>query len=154
MMHLGYNNSKYTYYMPGSDGTLVELSETTADEDIGVIVDNKIYFHEHVATATKKDNSILGTIKKTFSYLDSVMIKKLFVSLVRPVLEYGNYVRSPLFKKNTIKIEQVQRRAIQLIPENRINITWIGSKSRGYLHCTIGRKEVICYTLSKSLNIR
>ena len=106
MMHLCYNNSKYTYYMSGSDGTPVELSETTAEEDLGVIVDNKINLHEHVATATKKANSVPTTLKKTFSCLDSVMIKKLFVSLVRPVLEYGNCVRSPRFKKDTIKLSR------------------------------------------------
>ena len=45
------------------------------------------------------------------------MIKKLFDSLVRPVLEYGNCVRSPRFKMDIVKIEQVQRRATRLIPE-------------------------------------
>ena len=117
-MHLGYNISKYTYCMSGNDSTQVELSETSAKKDIGVIVGNKLNFHEHVTTATKKANSILGKIKETFSCLDSVMIEKLFVSLVRPVLEYGNCVRSPRFKKkDTVKIEQVQRRATKLISE-------------------------------------
>ena len=76
MMHLGYNNPKYAYYMSYNKNTQVPLSETTAEKDLGVIVDNKLNFHEHVATATKKANSILGTIKKTFSCLDIVMIKK------------------------------------------------------------------------------
>ena len=91
--------------MSGSDGTPVELS---AEEDLGVIVDNKNNVHEHVATATatKKANSVPATLKKTFSCLDSVMIKKLFVSLVRPLLEYGNFVRSPRFKKDTIKLSR------------------------------------------------
>ena len=119
VMHLGYNNPKHTYYMSDNNNTQVPLSETTAEKDLGVIVDNKLNLHEHVATATKKANSILGTIKKTFSCLDIVMIKKLFVSLVRPVLEYGNCVRSPRFKTDITNIEQVQRRATRLIPELR-----------------------------------
>ena len=76
MMHLGYNNPKYTYYMSDNLNSKVPLSETTAKKDLGVIVDNKLSFHEHVATAPKKANYILGTIKKTFSCLESNMIKK------------------------------------------------------------------------------
>ena len=89
--------------MFGNDSTQVELSDTTAEKDNGVIVSNKLKYHEHVTTATKKDNRILGMIKETFSSLDSVMIKKQFVSLVRPVLEYGNCVRSLRFKKGYCK---------------------------------------------------
>ena len=118
-MHLGYNSPKYAYYMSANNNTQVPLSETTAEKDLGVIVDNKLNFHEHVATATRKANSILGTIKKTFSCLDLVMIKNVFVSLVRPVFYYGYCVRSPRFKMDVTKIEQVQRRATRLIPELR-----------------------------------
>ena len=106
VMHLCYNNPKYTYYMSGDTHTRVPLSETIAEKDLGVIVDNKLSFYEHVATATKKANNILGTIKKTFSCLDRMMIKKLFVSLVRPVLEYDNCVRSPRFKMDIVKLSK------------------------------------------------
>ena len=70
---------------------------------------NKLNFHEHVATAAKKANRNIGTIKNTFSCLDSAMVKKLCVSLVRSVLEYGtcNCVRSPRLKTDIWKIEQV-----------------------------------------------
>ena len=52
--------------------------------------------------------------------MDSRMVKKLFISLVRPILEYGNCVRSPRFKldmKKKKKNEQVQRRATKLVSE-------------------------------------
>ena len=95
------------------------LSETTSEKDLGVIVNNKLNFLEHVATAAKKANNIIGTIKKTLSCLDSNMIKKLFTNLVRPVLEYVNCIRSPRFKMDihVAKIKQVQRRATKLISE-------------------------------------
>ena len=76
MMHLGNNNSKYSYHMSGNDSTQIELSEATAEKDISVIVGNKLNFQVHVTTATKKANSILAIIKETFTCLDSVMIKK------------------------------------------------------------------------------
>ena len=57
MMHLitiTLNTHTLLVYMSGKDGTPVELSETTAEKDLGVINDNKLNFHEHVATAMFK----------------------------------------------------------------------------------------------------
>ena len=57
MMHLitiTLNTHTLLVYMSGKDGTPVELSETTAEKDLGVIIANKLNFHEHVATAMFK----------------------------------------------------------------------------------------------------
>ena len=45
--------------MTENNSTQVPLSETTAEKDPGVTVDNKLNSHEHVAIATKKANNIL-----------------------------------------------------------------------------------------------
>ena len=41
---------------------------------------------------------------------------KLYTSLVGPHLEYGNGAWSPMFKKDAILLENVQRRATKMIP--------------------------------------
>ena len=116
-MHLGYNNNKYDEYLMYDGTNKLSLSETEVEKDLGVLIDRQLNFHEHTSSAVKKANSFLGTIKRTFSCMDAVMIKKLFASLVRPWLEYGNCVRSSRFKTDIKKLEQVQRRATKLIPE-------------------------------------
>ena len=60
---------------------------------------------------------MLGLIKRTFSYLNKHILLKLYKSLVRPHLEYGNIIWHPLFKKQSIAIERVQRRATSLLKE-------------------------------------
>ena len=39
---------------------------------------------------TNKANRVLGLIKSSFAYLDSNMLVRLYKSMVRPILEYGN----------------------------------------------------------------
>ena len=54
-------------------------------------------------------------IKKSFEYLDWGMFSKLFTTLVRPILEYGNAIWGPLFTLDQRKVEKVQRRATRLL---------------------------------------
>ena len=55
-------------------------------------------------------------IKKSFEYLDSGMLSKLFTTLIRPTLEYSNAIWGPLFTLDQRKVEKVQRRATRLLP--------------------------------------
>ena len=49
--------------------------------------------------------------------MDAEMFRKLFTAMVRPHLEYGQVIWSPIKKKDIISIENVQRRASKSIPE-------------------------------------
>ena len=48
--------------------------------------------------------------------MDKDMFLHLYKSLVRPQLEYATSVWSPLYKKDMIAIENVQRLATRLLP--------------------------------------
>ena len=63
-----------------------------------------------------KANKILGLIRRSYNYLDADCLKRLFIALVRPVLEYCNVVWSPILKKDRILIKGVQRRATKMVP--------------------------------------
>ena len=80
-----------------------------------------------------KVNQVLGMIKKSFEYLDSDMLSKLFTTLVRPILEYGNAIWRPLFTLDQSKVEKVQHRATHLLPSSHAVTT---------IHCCIDDKGV------------
>ena len=63
----------------------------------------------------RKANAIAGLIRRTFSYLDSPLFKKLFTTFVRPRIEYGQVIWTPHLKKYITILENVQRRATKMV---------------------------------------
>ena len=94
--------------------TPLQVSE--CENDIGIYIDNKLQFDNHVENMVYKANRILAVVRNTFNYLDQNTFRYIFKGLVRPHLEYAAPVWSPhsIYQKDLI--ENVQRRATKLIP--------------------------------------
>ena len=110
-MHLGRGNNSRPYHM--NDHILENVTE---EKNLGVTVDHQLKFHTHTSAAIKKANSILGLIKRSFSVKDKSTLPSLYMSMVRPHLEYGNTIWGPHFKQDMKAIERVQKRATRMIP--------------------------------------
>ena len=112
VMHFGTNNPGYEYYMNN-----VTLDVTTEEKDLGVFVTPDMKSATHVSKVAAKANSVVGRIKRTFSYMDCDMFKSLYPSLVRSQMEHAVQAWSPHYRKDINKLEKVQRRATKIIPE-------------------------------------
>ena len=66
-----------------------ELKDVNQVKDLGIIVDSKLKFNQHIATKVNKANAVMGTIKRTFKHLDLETFKLLYCSQVRSQLEYN-----------------------------------------------------------------
>jgi ribonuclease P/MRP protein subunit RPP40 len=62
-----------------------------------------------------KANRVLGLIKKTFTTKSEATIPLLYMTLVRPHLEYANTIWGPHYKEDQKMVENVQRRATKMI---------------------------------------
>ena len=62
----------------------------------------------------EKVNRTLGMLKRTFKSREPGLWKDLYVSLVRPHLEYAVQAWNPHLQGNIHKIERVQRKAIRI----------------------------------------
>ena len=115
VLHIGKHNPYHTYHfdIPGN----TPLTTTNFEKDLGVIFDNHLHFDIHIDASINRANRLLGEIRRTFTFLDKYSFLTIYKSLVRPILEYGNCIWSPIFKRQSIKIENVQRRATRLLPE-------------------------------------
>ena len=119
ILHLGSSNPNKEYHMNDNQGQQHVLSTSTAERDLGVLVDSKLTFSTHVEQVTKKANRLLGCIAHTFKHMDKDSFVLLYKSTVRPILEYASSVWSPHLKKDIVMLENVQRRATRLLPELR-----------------------------------
>ena len=67
------NKTIYTirrYHLYDSTGKEVELEKSEGEKDIGVLVDDQLTFSRHIQQQANKANSIMGLIRRTYSYLD------------------------------------------------------------------------------------
>lgn len=86
-----------------------KLDNVDSFVDLGVILDRKLSFNLHIDSCVNKAKSLLGFIKRwSKEFDDPYVTKRLFISLVRPTLEYGCVLWSPFYKLYSDKIESVQ----------------------------------------------
>jgi ribonuclease P/MRP protein subunit RPP40 len=62
---------------------------------------------------------MLGRIKKSFVNFDCKLLKSLYLTFIRPLLEFAVPVWSPFLKSDCDLIERVQHRASKLVPSIR-----------------------------------
>jgi hypothetical protein len=99
-----------------SDSGNTTLAWSEVERDLGILVDTELKYREEIRTRVCKATSIVGIIRRTFTFLDEDMFVKFFKGLVRPHLEYASLAWTPTTIKETKDIEAVQRRATKQIP--------------------------------------
>ena len=46
-----------------------------SENDIGVVIDNKLTFNQHISEKINKANSIMGVLRRTMEYMDCTTFK-------------------------------------------------------------------------------
>ena len=84
-----------TQYCFSSEIEANMISMVVEEKDLGVVFDKDLKFTSHVNQIVMKANRVLGIIKRTFASRDANTIRLLYVTLVRPILDYASTVWNP-----------------------------------------------------------
>ena len=114
VMHYGNNNNKSPYLINGK-----KLTISDTERDLGVIFNTNLKWKNQVITATNKANQMLGRIKKSFAKFDRKLLRSLYLTFIRPLLEFAVPVWSPYLKSDSDNIERIQHRATKLVSSIR-----------------------------------
>ena len=87
IMHYGKANAHYIYHINGNI-----LSNCDTYKDLGVLTSKDLKVHAQLKSCIAKANSIVGMIRRTFTYIDGDLLTRTFKVFVRPILEYCQQV--------------------------------------------------------------
>jgi len=87
------------------------LNRVTVTRDLGVWIDEKLSFQEHIEITLNKANKMLGLIIRMSSEItDPMCLKSLYCCWVRPILENASVVWWPAGLTLVDRIERIQRK--------------------------------------------
>ena len=118
-MEIGKNNIGENEYFMTSNNVKHSLATTDKHTDLGIIIDSKLSFDDHINQVVNKATKMTKIIRRTFQFLDTHTFLPLYKTMVRSHLEYSVAVWYPYKIKHKIAIENVQRRATKQLPGMR-----------------------------------
>ena len=109
--------SKYNYTLHGHI-----LERDTAAKYLGCTISSDLKWGKHISTNCSKANNTISFLKRNINISNKSIKDKVYVSLVRPTLEYASSVWDPYQQNDIHRLEMVQRRAARYVT-NRYHST-------------------------------
>ena len=86
-----------------------QVSQTESQKHLGLILDNKLNFSEHLKGVLDKISKIMGLIRKFQSILPRFSLLTIYKTFVRPHLDYGDMIYDQTYNASFHrKLESVQ----------------------------------------------
>ncbi len=95
------------------------MMKTDMECDLGIHITSDLKWNFQASNAATKANLVLGQLRKAFRYWTINAFKKLYLTFVRPHLEYAVSAWCPYVKKDIAVLEAVQKRATKLVSSLR-----------------------------------
>ena len=97
----------------------VNLETVPAAKYLGLLVDSKLSFKDHIAAITKKANNTRAFLSWNFHRCPPEIKEATYRVYIRPTVEYAATMWDPHTKLNIKKVEQVQRTSARYVTGNR-----------------------------------
>ena len=131
------------------------LEEVECYKYLGVLVKNNLTWSDHIAGICSKAKQILGMLYRQFYNNSSPeTLKQLYLSLVRPHLEYSCQLWDPYMQQDINRLESVQKFALKLIShrwesgyEELISLVNIPKLSNRRLHLKLAQVYKVVHQL-------
>ena len=103
----------FGFTVPSTD--FIDIKETQHESYLGVVIDNKLNFNQHVDDMPKKATNLLNLCHRNLHMCSKEVKNSAYNMIVRPHLEYSSTCWNPYTKRNIDKLEAVQHRAARFV---------------------------------------
>ncbi|KAF7241624.1 Monoacylglycerol lipase ABHD2 [Varanus komodoensis] len=110
VLHLGHRNSCHKYRLGDK-----WLESSTCERDLGVLVDCRLNMSQQCDAMVKRANATLGCIARSVASRSREVLLPLYMTLVRPQLEYCAQFWAPHHRKDIVRLQSVQHRVTRLV---------------------------------------
>jgi hypothetical protein len=87
------------------------INRTDSMKDLGVFIDAKLHFHDHINYIFSQCIRLLGLVRNiTFNFSSLECMLTLYIALVRCKLEYASVVWNSITSTDANKLERIQQR--------------------------------------------
>ena len=134
-----------------------ELEEMEIFKYLGVLLSRNLSWSDHISELCTKARKILRLLYRQFQFYDNVdpaTLKQLYLSLVRPHLEYASQVWDPYLQVDIYRLEAVQKFALKLISQQRdlgyeelLSVTNVPKLGERRLHLKLARLQDCSWSL-------
>ena len=100
VLHFEHSNPQNRYHVNNASGNSHLLDIVTSEKDLGVTIDQRHKFSDHIENAVEKANRVPGCLARKFRPLNKDTFLLLYKAMVRPLLEYTSCVWCPHLKKD------------------------------------------------------
>lgn len=84
-----------------------DIRNSETEKYLGITFDIELKFRRHINDCINKGNRVTGLTRRSFLHITGKSFGKLYKTLIRRHLGYGNIIWSPRFKKDIEAIEMI-----------------------------------------------
>ena len=99
-----------------------EVIETKSLKFLGIIIDNKLSFKQHINYVSNKITNSLGAINKIKFFMTPYCLNILYNSICLPHLVYGNIVWASAYPSTIKPLQVIMKRAMRIITNSRSQV--------------------------------
>ena len=99
----------------------IDIAEADTLSLLGLTIQNDMRWNTHIISVAKEASKCLGFLKRCRKYFSASDIRKIYVSYIRPRMEYNSHVWTGASRSSLELLDRVQRRAIKIIGDKSIS---------------------------------
>ena len=132
-----------------------KLQQTDNVKYLGLYIDNKLQWHNHINNLCKTITKKLGMMNRTSKFVNKSTLIQMYKSFIMPSLDYADTIWSGCSKFLQHKLQVLQNRAARIIEQNFdfINTRGLDLITKLHLQTTVDRRNFrICTMIYKCIH--